>query len=189
MSAFRLMEHLTQCIEYEVPFNSRVDGYQPAAGSSGGSASAVASYDWLDFALGTERVCDNPTLGVGASFLWLAGIVHIRIPALVNGCFALWLAMNSVVPVFPDFNTLTVLDRDLARFPMLIEAWYRLRKMLTSPKLSVVFVASDFLSSINAAQLGLLHQFAEDFANKRGARIETRYLTSIAARWAADAEH
>ena len=68
MSAFGLMEHPTQSIDYEAPFNPRADGYQLAAGSSGGSASAIASYDWLDFALGTDSMCDHPMLGRGTSF-------------------------------------------------------------------------------------------------------------------------
>lgn len=68
MSAFALMEHPTQSIECEVPFNPRADGYQLVAGSSGGSASAVASYDWLDFALGTDSMFDHHILGIGTSF-------------------------------------------------------------------------------------------------------------------------
>lgn len=68
MTAFGLMEHPTQSIDCEAPFNPRADGYQLAAGSSGGSAGAVASYDWLDFALGTDSMCDHPMLGFGTSF-------------------------------------------------------------------------------------------------------------------------
>ena len=68
MSAFALMEHPTQSIEYEVPFNPRADGYQIVAGSSGGSASAVASYDWMDFALGTDSMCGHSMLGLGILF-------------------------------------------------------------------------------------------------------------------------
>ncbi len=107
----------------------------------------------------------------------------------MNGCFALRpshgaLSMNGVIPVFPNFDTPAVLGRDLAKFPRLIEAWYHQPKMPTSHKPPSVFVPPDFLSSINAVQLGLLNQFAEDFANEIDAQINK---TSIAACWADDA--
>ena len=89
--------------------------------------------------------------------------------------------MNGVVPVFPGFETPAVLGRDLAKFPMLIEAWYHQPKMPTSPNPPVVFVPPDFLSSINAVQLAMLNQFAEDFANEIAGQINKK---SVAACWA-----
>jgi Amidase len=41
-------------VDYHAPFNPRGDGYLSTNGSSAGSAAAVASYDWLDFSLGTD---------------------------------------------------------------------------------------------------------------------------------------
>ena len=41
-------------IDYHAPFNPRADGYQTTSGSICGSAAAVATYEWLDFALGTD---------------------------------------------------------------------------------------------------------------------------------------
>lgn len=41
-------------VDYHGPFNPRGDGYLTPSGSSAGSAVAVASYDWLDFALGSD---------------------------------------------------------------------------------------------------------------------------------------
>jgi Asp-tRNA(Asn)/Glu-tRNA(Gln) amidotransferase A subunit family amidase len=41
-------------VDYHAPFNPRGEGYQTTSGSSAGSAAAVATYDWLDFALGTD---------------------------------------------------------------------------------------------------------------------------------------
>ncbi len=41
-------------VDYHAPFNPRGDGYLTTSGSSAGSAAAVASYDWLDFSLGTD---------------------------------------------------------------------------------------------------------------------------------------
>ena len=45
LSSFAMMEHPTQSVKYQAPFNPRGDGYLITGGSSGGSASAVASYD------------------------------------------------------------------------------------------------------------------------------------------------
>lgn len=41
-------------VDYHGPFNPRGDGYLTPSGSSAGSASAVASYEWLDFSIGTD---------------------------------------------------------------------------------------------------------------------------------------
>lgn len=54
MSAFAMMEHPTQSVDFQAPFSPRGDGYQITGGSSGGSAAAVAAYDWLDFSLGSD---------------------------------------------------------------------------------------------------------------------------------------
>lgn len=41
-------------IDYSDPWNPRGDGYQTTGGSSSGSGSAVAAYDWVDFAIGSD---------------------------------------------------------------------------------------------------------------------------------------
>ncbi len=40
-------EEPTEAIDYHAPFNPRADGYQSPAGSSSGSAAAIAAYEWL----------------------------------------------------------------------------------------------------------------------------------------------
>ena len=45
------MEHPTQSVDYQAQFNPRGDGYLITGGSSGGSAAAIAAYDWLDLAI------------------------------------------------------------------------------------------------------------------------------------------
>lgn len=47
-------EEPTESVDFHAPFNPRADGYQSAWSSSGGSGAAIASYDWLDFTLGTD---------------------------------------------------------------------------------------------------------------------------------------
>jgi hypothetical protein len=43
-----------KCIDYFPPWNPRGDGYQGPSGSSSGAGSSVASYPWVDLALGTD---------------------------------------------------------------------------------------------------------------------------------------
>lgn len=40
--------------DYQAPWNPRADRFQSPGGGSSGSAAAVASYEWLDVALGTD---------------------------------------------------------------------------------------------------------------------------------------
>ena len=54
MAAFAATEEPIECVDYEAPWNPRGDGYQSPAGSSSGSGAAVASYDWLDIAVGSD---------------------------------------------------------------------------------------------------------------------------------------
>jgi Asp-tRNA(Asn)/Glu-tRNA(Gln) amidotransferase A subunit family amidase len=54
LEAMMMREEPLECVEFTAPFNPRADGYQVPSGSSHGSAAAVASYDWLDFSVGTD---------------------------------------------------------------------------------------------------------------------------------------
>jgi len=44
----------TQCIDFQAPFNPRGDGYQSPSGGSNGQSSAIAAYEWLDIAIGSD---------------------------------------------------------------------------------------------------------------------------------------
>ena len=54
MTSFANWEEPVEYIDYQVPWNPRADGYQSPGGSSSGSAVAVATYEWLDIAIGTD---------------------------------------------------------------------------------------------------------------------------------------
>lgn len=54
MNSFGNWEEPTQYIDYQAPWNPRADGYQSTGGSSSGSAAAIAAYDWIDIAIGTD---------------------------------------------------------------------------------------------------------------------------------------
>lgn len=55
-SSFAWREEPSECVDYPTPFNPRGDEYLSPAGSSSGSGAAIATYDWLDFAIGTDSV-------------------------------------------------------------------------------------------------------------------------------------
>lgn len=54
---FAAGEHPMDWVDYKCPFNPRGDGSLSPYGSSTGSATALAAYDWLDFAIGTDCMC------------------------------------------------------------------------------------------------------------------------------------
>ncbi|KAJ4402242.1 hypothetical protein N0V85_005352 [Neurospora sp. IMI 360204] len=55
MNSFANWEEPIEYVDYQAPWNPRGDQYQSMGGSSSGSAAAVAAYDWLDIAIGTDR--------------------------------------------------------------------------------------------------------------------------------------
>ncbi|KAL1638141.1 hypothetical protein SLS58_008978 [Diplodia intermedia] len=54
LSSFAATEEPVECIDWPAPWNPRADGYQSPAGSSSGSAAAIAAYGWLDIAIGSD---------------------------------------------------------------------------------------------------------------------------------------
>ncbi|CAG9988783.1 unnamed protein product [Clonostachys byssicola] len=86
-------------VDYHAPFNPRGDGYQDTSSSSAGAGSSVASYDWLDLALGSDT---------GGS---------IRGPAGVQGLFGNrpthgLVSLDNVMPLSPKLDTAGFLARD-----------------------------------------------------------------------------
>ncbi len=89
LSSFAAREEPTESVDYQAPFNPRGDGYQSPAGSSSGSAAAVSSYDWLDFAIGSDSEFQNKSIGSPDSQLMISATGSGRRPAHWNGCFSL----------------------------------------------------------------------------------------------------
>lgn len=55
MCSFASGEEATdQWIDFHAPFNPRGDGYQTPSGSSTGAGTSLATYDWLDYSIGTD---------------------------------------------------------------------------------------------------------------------------------------
>jgi Asp-tRNA(Asn)/Glu-tRNA(Gln) amidotransferase A subunit family amidase len=56
MTSFANWEEPIEYVDYQAPWNPRGDRYQSPGGSSSGSAAAVAAYNWLDAAVGTDSM-------------------------------------------------------------------------------------------------------------------------------------
>lgn len=87
-------------VDMHLPFNPRGDGYNVPQGSSSGAGSSMASYEWLDMALGSDT---------GGS---------IRFPALVGGLFGNRpthgsVSLEEVTPLSPAMDTAGLLVRDV----------------------------------------------------------------------------
>ncbi|KAF9870786.1 hypothetical protein CkaCkLH20_11685 [Colletotrichum karsti] len=99
-------------IDYQDPWNPRGDGYQTTGGSSSGSGSAVSSYDWIDFALGSDT---------GGS---------VRFPARFAGLYGYkptW-GVHSMKGVFngvSELDTVGFLARSPSTFITLARYWAR----------------------------------------------------------------
>lgn len=88
-------------VDYHAPFNPRADGYQDPNFSSAGAGASVASYKWLDIALGSDT---------GGS---------IRGPARVQGLYGLRpshgaASLEHTLPLAPEFDTAGLIARDPA---------------------------------------------------------------------------
>src|SRR5687768_5547426 len=81
-----------QFVDIHYPWNPRGDGYLTAASSSSGSAAAIAAYDWVDIAIGSD------TRG------------SVRKPAALVGSYGIRPTRNSmnlsgVIPLATEMDT------------------------------------------------------------------------------------
>ncbi len=56
MNAFGNWEEPLEYVDYQAPWNPRVDRYQSPGRSSSGSAATIAAYPWLDAVIGTDSM-------------------------------------------------------------------------------------------------------------------------------------
>ncbi|PYH47320.1 glutamyl-tRNA(Gln) amidotransferase, subunit A [Aspergillus saccharolyticus JOP 1030-1] len=99
-------------VDFHAPFNPRGDGYQDPSSSSSGAGASIASYDWLDLALGSDT---------GGS---------IRGPAEVQGVFGSrpshgLVALDHVMSLSPVLDTAGFLTRDPYLWDTANQALYR----------------------------------------------------------------
>lgn len=98
-------------IDFHAPFTPRADGYQSPSGSSAGSGAAMAAYDWLDFATGTD------------------GCGSLRSPAAIEGLFSMRpshgsISIDGIIPWGSSFDTFGGLARDAQLFNTISELLY-----------------------------------------------------------------
>ncbi|KAH8710031.1 amidase signature domain-containing protein [Phaeosphaeriaceae sp. PMI808] len=134
-------EEPAESADYIAPFNPRGDGYQSAWSSSGGSGASLASYNWLDFTLGTDTT--------GSS----------RRPALANGLFQLrvtksTLPFEGVIPSWFPFDAPAMYARDINKLEKWIGAWIsaEYESFLSNP---VILWPTDFWPIDNKNTLGV----------------------------------
>ncbi|KAL1855293.1 hypothetical protein VTK73DRAFT_8583 [Phialemonium thermophilum] len=107
-------------VDLHAPFNPRGDGYQDPSGSSTGPAAGVASYDWLDLAVGSDT---------GGS---------MRGPAGADGLFGNRpstgaIPLDHVIPLSPVSDTAGLFSRSGVLWARATQAWYpALRSHYTS---------------------------------------------------------
>ncbi|KAE8395063.1 hypothetical protein ETB97_003175 [Aspergillus alliaceus] len=98
-------------VDFHCPFNPRGDGYQSPSGSSSGSGAAIASYGWLDLAVGSDT---------GGS---------MRSPAAVQGVYGNRpstgaISLDHVLPLSPALDTAGVFARNASLWAHAVQAWY-----------------------------------------------------------------
>ncbi|KIW57562.1 hypothetical protein PV05_06103 [Exophiala xenobiotica] len=100
LGSLNTKEEPAESADFQASFNPRGDGYQSASSSSGGSGAAAASYEWLDFTLGTDTT--------GSS----------RRPAYANGVFQMRLSHDAVtqegiIPSWRPFDAPAIFSREM----------------------------------------------------------------------------
>ena len=138
-------------VDYHAPFNPRGDGYQDPATSSAGAGASVASYEWLDVAVGSDT---------GGS---------IRGPAGNTGMFGNrpshdLVSLENVMPLSPLLDTSGFLARDPELIDAASAAMYKgnytsLDKDEVTYPTSIVLV--DFPTK-NGTEAQMIRKFAKD---------------------------
>lgn len=163
-------EEPTEAIDYHAPFNPRADGYQSPAGSSSGSAAAIAAYEWLDFTIAED------TSGSG------------RRPAAANGCFEYrpthdLVDLDGMWPTFLQFDTPVILSRDLVKIASIAPLWCSLVSPISEvapPKPLSILYPEDYLPKDGKEHLQHLDSFVDDLKSSTTGTVEK---ISVTQKW------
>ncbi|PKK42050.1 hypothetical protein CI102_14067 [Trichoderma harzianum] len=158
MSSFGNWEEPIQYTDYPAPWNPRADRYQSPGGSSSGSASAVAAYEWLDIAIGTD------TWG------------SVTRPAHWCGCFGLRpsleaISADGIVPCVKSWDIPGILARNLEDCKHFAEEWldFSNNKFKEYPQeFSCLLWPTDFWENVEATEKEMAKKFAKNMADKLG---------------------
>ncbi|KAK7918291.1 hypothetical protein PG985_010165 [Apiospora marii] len=154
-------------VDYHGPFNPHGDGYLTPSGSSAGSASAVSTYSWLDFALGTDR--------------------SIRSPAAAQAIFGMRptlgaVGMDGVIPYSSNWDTIGALARTGADIKILAQALYGTQETATKNfKLPTKLIyPTDYWPVADAASQKVFDNFVSQLETLLGVQ---RVELSLAETW------
>ncbi|RKK89170.1 hypothetical protein BFJ68_g16775 [Fusarium oxysporum] len=167
MNSFGNWEEPTEYTDYQAPWNPRADRYQSTGGSSSGSASAVASYDWLDIAIGTD------TWG------------SVTRPALWCGCFGLRpstgaVSCNGVEPYVKKWDIPGILGRDLDKCRDFAAEWLSLDRFEQTPKeFSSIIWPTDFWGIMDQREVEMAKKFAQLIETELAVPLESLSFEEI----------
>ncbi|VZI19830.1 unnamed protein product [Fusarium fujikuroi] len=157
LSSMIAREEPMDAIDYPAAFNPRGDGYQSPAGSSNGSAAAVASYNWLDCAIGTD------TSGSG------------RRPALANGIWQFRpshdsISLRGLVKTYALFDTPCVFARSLDVIRRVAKTWIAAPLDLKKRPYRLIYPL-DYLPTEIPEQMKIIGSFIQDLETHLSATI------------------
>ncbi|QGI94924.1 hypothetical protein CEK26_007993 [Fusarium fujikuroi] len=166
LSSMIAREEPMDAIDYPAAFNPRGDGYQSPAGSSNGSAAAVASYNWLDCAIGTD------TSGSG------------RRPALANGIWQFRpshdsISLRGLVKTYALFDTPCVFARSLDVIRRVAKTWIAAPLDLKKRPYRLIYPL-DYLPTEIPEQMKIIGSFIQDLETHLSA---TNIPLSIRSSW------
>ncbi|KKP06858.1 glutamyl-tRNA(Gln) amidotransferase [Trichoderma harzianum] len=162
MSSFENWEEPIQYTDYPAPWNPRADRYQSPGSSSSGSASAIAAYEWLDIAIGTD------TLG---------GVTR---PAHWCGCFGLRpsigaISAEGIEPCVNPWDIPGILARDLKDCKEFAKQWLNFdnEKFADAPKsFSSIIWPVDFWAEFHPTEMDMARVFAQQMADELKITLE-----------------
>ncbi|KAG5760016.1 hypothetical protein H9Q72_011875 [Fusarium xylarioides] len=148
LSSMIAREEPMDAVDYPTAFNPRGDGYQSPAGSSSGSAAAVAAYYWLDCAIGTD------TSGSG------------RRPALANGVWQFRSSHDSVslrglVKTYAMFDTPCVFARSLDAIRRVAKTWIAAPLPVKKRSYRLIYPL-DYFPTESSEQMATINSFIRD---------------------------
>ena len=158
----------TQSIDYPAPINPRGDGFQSPLGGSCGDPAAVASYAWLDFAIGSDSTVSG------------------RLPAQANGCFSFRpshgvASAEGMWSGVPEFDTPCIFARELGMLATVTAVWCKLvpRSLHDGKRTLLVFTDADFRPVGNQRQMEIFRDFVHDASTSLQAPVEYLCLGDI----------
>ncbi|KAF2012805.1 amidase signature enzyme [Aaosphaeria arxii CBS 175.79] len=140
-----------EAVDFQAPWNPRGDGYQSPVGSSNGSATATAAYDWLDFTIGSDTT--------GSS----------RRPAFVNGCFQhrfshTVFSLEGIRPCYTPFDAPAAFTRDLCDLDTIVKVSCANLAPTMHQTPTVIIYPTDCLPVANMEQQKMIQDLVEDLA-------------------------